>query len=155
VAEIVAVVLIALLWAFLAANLTLYNLVIGALLGLLLLAAVSSKDRQALPWRVLAFLRFVVIFAKELVVANVMIALLALKPRPVFYPHVIAVPLRLKSDGAIAVLSGAITLLPGTVAMGVSDDRRYLYAHAIGIFDIQEARDAVSRMESLILGFTR
>jgi multisubunit Na+/H+ antiporter MnhE subunit len=76
------------------------------LMGLLLLAAVSSKGRQALPWRVLAFLRFVVIFTKELVVANVMIALLALKPRPVFYPHVIAVPLRLKSDGAIAMLSG-------------------------------------------------
>ncbi|CAN5587933.1 hypothetical protein BH24DEI1_BH24DEI1_17720 [soil metagenome] len=151
-AEVVAVVLIALLWAFLAANFTFYNLLFGALLGLLLLALVSSSERS-LPRRGLAFLRFALAFTRELVTANVLIALLALRPRPVFHPHVIAVPLRVRSDGAIALLSAVITLLPGTVAMGVSSDRSLLYAHAIGILDVQEARDAVSRMESLILGF--
>lgn len=151
-AEIVAVVLIALLWAFLAANFTLYNLLFGALLGLFLIGIVSSR-RDSLTRRLLAFLRFAVAFARELIVANVLIALLALKPRPVFHPHVIAVPLRVRSEGAIALLSAAITLLPGTVAMGVSADRRLLYAHAIAILDLQEAKDAVSRMETLILGF--
>lgn len=151
-AEIVAVVLIALLWAFLAAEFSLYNLLFGAFLGLFLLGIISSKQ-ESLPRRLVAFLRFAAAFSKELVVANVLIALLALKPRPVFHPHVIAVPLRVKSDGAIALLSATITLLPGTVAMGVSHDRRLLYAHAIGILDLQRARDAVSRMEELILGF--
>jgi multicomponent Na+:H+ antiporter subunit E len=151
VTEIVAVVLIALLWAFLAASFTLYNLLFGALLGLVLLSLVSSE--RSLPRRAVAFVRYVLAFLKELVVANVLIALLALHPRPVFHPHVIAVPLRVKSDAAIAMLSATITLLPGTVAMGVSADRRLLYAHAIGILDLQEAREAVSRMEGLILGF--
>ncbi len=153
-AEIVAVVLIALLWASLAANFSLYNLLFGALLGLFLLAGVSSGERP-LPRRILAFLRYLLSFAKELIVANVLIALLALTPRPVFHPHVIAVPLRLKSDGAIALLFATITLLPGTVAMGVSEDRARLYAHAIGILDLDEAKNAVTRMESLILGFMR
>lgn len=101
------------------------------------------------------FLYYLTLFAKELVVANILIAMLALKPSPRFYPHIIAVPLRVRSDAAIALLSGTITLLPGTVAMGVSDDKRTLYAHALGSADIEDARDSVTRMEDAILGFMR
>ncbi len=64
-----------------------------------------------------------------------------------------AVPLRVRSDAAISLLSATITLLPGTVALGLSEDRRILYAHAIGEADPQRSRDSVTRIESLILGF--
>lgn len=151
--EILAVALLALLWSFLAGNLSAYNLLLGAVLGLVLLALVQGARERSLPRRVVGFGRFTVRFLYELIVSNVMIAVLALRVRPRFHPHIIAVPLRIESDAAISLLSAAITLLPGTVAMGVSEDRRTLYAHAIAEADPDRSRASVTRIEDLILGF--
>ena len=155
VVEILTIVLIALVWALFFGELSLFNLVVGALLGLFLLSVVQRRQERSFPKRLGAVLRFVYRFFVELFVASIVVARLALVPRPTFHPHIIAVPLRVSSDGAIALLSATITLLPGTVAMGVSADRSVLYAHAIGEADVNKARDSVVRIETLILGFMR
>lgn len=149
------IVAVALLWAFLYGELTAFNLLVGALLGMLMLAAVRREGSSSLPTRLWRVGRFLAAFLAELLVAGVMIALLAIRPRPRFHPHVIAVPLRVESNAAISLLSATITLLPGTVAMGTSDDRRTLYAHAIGEADPDRSRASVIRIETLILGFMR
>lgn len=151
--ELLAVVLLALVWVFLAGNLTFYNVLFGALLGLLLLSLVPGERERSLPRRIVAFARYLVRFLFELIVSNILVALLALHPRPRFHPHIIAVPLRVQSDAAISLLSATITLLPGTVAMGVSEDRKTLYAHAIAEADPDRSRGSVTRIEDLILGF--
>lgn len=151
--EVIAIIVLALLWSFLAGNLSVYNLLFGALLGLLFLTLVQGERERSLPRRVAGFVRFLARFLAELLASNVMVALLAFRPRPRFHPHIIAVPLRIESDAAIAVLSASITLLPGTVAMGVSEDRRTLYAHAISEADPERSRASVTRIEDLILGF--
>ena len=153
--EILTVVTIALVWTFLAESLSLYNLTVGALLGLLLLSIVQREQEGAFTRRLGAFFRFLGQFLYELVVANIMVALLAIKPRPELHPHIIAVPLTIESGTAIALLSATITLLPGTVAMGVSADERTLYAHAIGEADVERSRESVLRIERLILGFMK
>jgi multicomponent Na+:H+ antiporter subunit E len=153
VAEVLAVIAIALLWSALSGELTIGTLVVGSVIGLVLLLAVDRDNRMSFPRRLGAFVRFVVWFFAELVVANLLVARLALHPRPRFHPHVIAVPLRLRSEVAINLLAATITLLPGTVAMGVSEDRRTLYAHAIASADPAGARAGVVRMETLIMGF--
>ena len=146
--------LFALLWPILVGKLTAYNLIVGGLLAVLLLSVLQSGG-ESFARRLGAFVRYVGAFLWELLLANIVIALLALRRRPVFYPHIIAVPLRVESDAAISLLSATITLLPGTVAMGVSADRKLLYAHAINIKDIGEARESVTRMETRILGFMK
>jgi multicomponent Na+:H+ antiporter subunit E len=153
--EILVVGAVALLWAFLYGELTTFNLLVGALLGLLMLVAIRREQTSSLPANLWSLVRFVASFLVELVVAGVVIAKLAVSRNPRFHPHVIAVPLRLQSDAAITLLSAAITLLPGTVAMGTSADRRILYAHAIGEADPERSRASVVRIESLILGFMR
>ena len=151
--ELLTVLSVALLWAFLSADLTLFNLVVGGLLGLLFLSVVRREGERSFGARLVGFVRFLLRFLYELVVSNIAVALLALKPRPRLHPHIIAVPLNVTSDAAIALLSAAITLLPGTVAMGVSEDRTLLYAHAIGEADVAKSHDSVTRIERLILGF--
>lgn len=151
--SLVAVVGMALLWSFLMGALTAVNLLVGALIGIFFLSVVERERERSFPRRLAALLRFVLRFSWELLTANVMVALLAFRPRPRYHPHIIAVPLRLESDAAISVLSAAITLLPGTVAMGVSDDRGVLYAHAILQADPARSRADVQRIEALILGF--
>ena len=150
-----AILAFALLWSLFWGQLTIFNLAMGALLGVFLLSIVQRGDETSFLRRVLAVIRFAYHFVLELVVAGIAIAKLALIPNPSFYPHVVAVPLRITSDGAIALLSATITLLPGTVAMGVSEDKSVLYAHAIGEENIDKARSSIVRIEDLILGFMR
>ena len=133
-------------------ELTAYNLLVGGALAVLLLSALQSGS-GSFARRLGAFLHYLVVFSWELLTANVLIALLALRRHPKLYPHIIAVPLRLKSDAGISLLSATITLLPGTVAMGVSADRKLLYAHAISVRDAPRARDSVTQLETRILGF--
>jgi multicomponent Na+:H+ antiporter subunit E len=154
-AEILVVAAVALLWAFLYGEPSAFNLLVGASLGMLLLVAVRREHTSSLPAKLWRVIRFVFAFLFELLVAGVVIARLAVSRKPRFHPHVIAVPLRVQSDAAITLLSAAITLLPGTVAMGTSADRRTLYAHAMGAADPDRARDSVVRIETLILGFMR
>lgn len=151
--ELLAVLVAGFVWAFLVGELTAFNLLVGIVLGTLLSALIGWHDEYSLPRRLVAFAVFLVAFIRELVVANIVISLLALRPRPRFYPHIIAVPLTLQSDQAITLLSLVITLLPGTVAMGVSEDKSELYAHAITDPDVARARENVLRMERLIEGF--
>lgn len=152
--QVFVLLLFALLWPILVGELTAYNLLVGGTLAVLLLSAVRSGS-SSFARRLGAFLRYLLVFLWELLMANVVIALLALRRHPKLYPHVIAVPLRLESDAGISLLSATITLLPGTVAMGVSADRKLLYAHAINIQDVDRARDSVTQMETRILGFMK
>lgn len=154
-AYILILALMALVWSFLLAELSPFNITMGALIGMLILAVLQRGQPNAFIPRMMALFRFVVRFFIELVIANFTIARFTLRPKIILHPHIIAVPLRLESDQAISLLAMTITLLPGTVAMGVSHDKRTLYAHAIGIEDIKEAQDSVSKIESLILGFMR
>lgn len=152
--SILAILALALLWTFLVGEPSFFNLLVGGALGMLLLSIVQRGRERSFARRVLAIVRFTAVFVAELLVANVVVALLALHPRPRFHPHIIAVPLRVESDFAISLLSAAITLLPGTVAMGISEDRSTLYAHAITDRDPDDSRANVTRIETLILGFT-
>ena len=150
--QIFIVLLFALLWPVLVGELSAYNLLVGGALAVLLLSAVRGGG-SSFARRLGAFVRYLGAFLWELLLANVIIAFLALRPRPKLY--VIAVPLRLESDAGISLLSATITLLPGTVAMGVSADRKLLYAHAINIEDVNRARESVTQMETRILGFMK
>lgn len=153
--DALAVLALALVWALFSGELSLFNLSVGALLGVFLLSIVRREEGTSIGRRLLGALRFVFRFFVELFIASIGVAKLALLPKPNFYPHVVAVPLHLRSDGAITLLSATITLLPGTVAMGVSEDKSTLYAHAIGVRDIKDVHASITRIEQLILGFTR
>ncbi len=152
--QIAVLLLFTLLWPILVGELTAFNLLVGSGLAVLLLSVLRSGGRS-FARRLWGFVRYLAAFARELVVANVVIALLALRVRPRLHPHVIAVPLRLTSNAGISLLSATITLLPGTVAMGVSADRKRLYAHAINALTLEGARTSVTDMETHILRFMR
>lgn len=152
--QVAVLLLFTLLWPLLVGELSAFNLLVGGALTALLLSVLRSGGR-AFTRRSWGFVRYAAAFVGELVVANVVIALLALRPRPRLHPHVIAVPLRLRSNAGIALLGATITLLPGTVAMGVSADRTRLYAHAVNTLTPQAAKESVTRMETHILRFMR
>lgn len=48
-------------------------------------------------------------------------------------PGVVAIPLDARTDAEITLLANLITLTPGSVSLDLSDDKRFLYVHAMYI----------------------
>src|SRR3954466_7600120 len=79
-------------------------------------------------------------FARELLIANLRVALDVLRPISRLRPAVIAVPLDVTSDGEILLLSMLINITPGSVTVDLADDRRTLYVHVMHMKSADETR---------------
>lgn len=146
--------LLAVVWALFSGEVSSRELGVGFLVGfliVLLFPRALGAERYLERSRGLA--GFVVFFLRELTVANVQVALMSLRRDPQLNPMIVAVPLRLQSELGLTLLAAAITLMPGTVAMGLSHDRRTLYAHAVGLPTAQAARDSIVKVEEELLRF--
>jgi multicomponent Na+:H+ antiporter subunit E len=72
-------------------------------------------------------------FLKELLIASLVVAWDVVTPRSRVESGVIALPLEVKSNMEITILASLISLTPGTLSLDVSEDRRYLFIHAVYI----------------------
>jgi multicomponent Na+:H+ antiporter subunit E len=71
------------------------------------------------------------VFFYELGLSSISVAKAAFRRRIDSHSAIIAVPIDLKTDFGIAALANLVTLTPGTCSLHVSDDRRFLYVHAL------------------------
>lgn len=74
---------------------------------------------------------YVLLFVRELLVANLDVAWRVLSPSMPIKPDVVEVPLRVESDLAVTTIANSITLTPGTLTMDYDRDRNMLYVHGI------------------------
>ncbi|MFK7600768.1 Na+/H+ antiporter subunit E [Deinococcus sp. SM5_A1] len=145
-------ILLAIVWTLFVGEFSLRELVIGMLLGFAILSIFPlSLGTGNYVGRALALVRFVLFFARELTVANIQVALWALRPHPPLHPMIIAYPLRLRGDNGQTVLAAIITLMPGSVAMGFNPERSVLYAHVIGAENPRAARASLKKVEDALL----
>ncbi|QRR34415.1 Na+/H+ antiporter subunit E [Hydrogenophaga sp. YM1] len=98
--------------------------------------------RRARAWLVLAGL-----FARELTLSVHDVLRAVLRPSRVQRSGIVAVPLSLQGDTAIALLANLVTLTPGTTSLHLSEDRGVLYVHAMNLSD-----ETVAQIQS---GFER
>lgn len=125
--------LLALVWAALSGEATLSALVSGFGLGFLalwLLHPMVGGDRRYFL-RVVYGARLVLLFLWELVVSSLHVAWDVLTPAHRARPALVEVPLDLRSDLGVLLLTNLISLTPGTLSVDVSDDRRRLLVHAM------------------------
>lgn len=102
--------------------------------------------------RAVALLRLAGLIIVELVMSSLQVAWDAMTPRHRARPGIIALPLDARTDLEITVLANLICLTPGTLSLEVSDDRRFLYLHAMFIDDPAESRRALKEsMERRVL----
>ena len=128
------VIMLALTWAAMTGTFSGLNLLLGAAIGVL---AVLLLRRHLGPPRRFRQLRnaasLAVLFLYELGVSAVRVAIVVLTPNlnAALHPAIIAFPLTVTSDAEITLLANLITLTPGTLSVDVSEDRRFLYVHAL------------------------
>lgn len=98
--------------------------------------------RRSTAWLVLAAL-----FLRELTFSVRDVLAAVVDPGRIEHSGIVAVPLDVRSDTAIAMLANLITLTPGTTSLHVSEDRRRLYVHVMNLSDdvIERIKTGVER----------
>jgi len=135
--------LLAIAWAVLQANVTLANLLAGYILGyliLLLLAKGGLLPESRYIGKVGMALRLGAFFLRELVIANFRLARDVVSSNGAVRPGIIKVPLDATRDSEILLLAAMINLTPGSVALDVSPDRKFLYVHSMYVDTADAAR---------------
>lgn len=92
-----------------------------------------------------------VVFIRDLVVANAVVAWEVLTPRHYMRPGIIGVPLRVRSEMEITLLANLISLTPGTLSLELSEDRTILYVHGLHVRSPEHLRATVWRLETRVM----
>jgi multicomponent Na+:H+ antiporter subunit E len=145
-------IVLAVVWAALAASFTLPSLLVGFVLGFgaLWLSQPLFDQPQSYFLRVWRVLRLAGFFLYELVVSSVRVAWDVLTPRHLSNPAIIEMPLDVKSDLEILLVTNLISLTPGTLSIDVTPDRKTLIVHAMFADDpdalVRDLKDGMERM---------
>ncbi len=99
--------------------------------------------RTTWPRRLVAVGMLAAIFLRELVASSVAVARAVFARDPHVSPAIIAIPIDLRTDLAIASLANLVSLTPGTTSLHVSEDRSTLYVHCLDAPSAQEVATSI------------
>ncbi|MCC5816533.1 MAG: Na+/H+ antiporter subunit E [Leptospira sp.] len=149
--------LLALIWVSLTGKFSVVNFSFGLFLSFLLLW-ISTRDEEERKYfsKLPKLISFFFYFLYELVKANLEVAYDVITPKFYMKPGIISVPLDAKTDLEITLLANLITLTPGTLSLDVSEDRKFLFVHAMYITDRDEFIASIKNgFEKRLLELTR
>jgi multicomponent Na+:H+ antiporter subunit E len=151
--RLVVLVLFTLVWAAITGSFTPLNLVFGLMLSAVALFLIRENVQPSrIAIRPLNVLLLVLLFFRELALSAFKVAVLVTRRKMELKPGIFAFPLTVDRDFEITLLANLITLTPGTLSVAVSDDRRFLYVHALDCADKDAAiRDIAGGFEAKIL----
>ena len=92
-----------------------------------------------------ASLGFLAFFIWELLLSTLRVAHDVVTPEDQRQPAIVCIPLDVESDLEIAVLANLITLTPGTMALGLSEDRSSMLVHAMFVPDEEVFRREIKQ----------
>jgi len=146
-------VFILLLWSGLVFPLSSQEAIVGLVLSIiitgLLYPYIKGKETFK-PSRIGSFVLFFFIFMKELIKANIDMAIIVLSPSLPISPKIIKVKTTIRSKVGRAFLANAITLTPGTLSVDLDNDD--LYIHVVNGDSVQQDEDVLQPFETLLKG---
>lgn len=155
--QILLNVFLAFMWMFIKVSFDVTDFIKGYIFGLIIIFVFRRffHSRFYLG-RVIAVIKLFLLFLKELVLSNIAVLKVVLKPKLDMRPGIFALETVLTEDWEITVLSNLITLTPGTLVIAVSDDNKTLYIHAMDITDVEESISSIKNtFEKAILEVSR
>lgn len=107
--------------------------------------------------RIFAFLKYGLLFTRELWNANIAVVKLVLSRELKIKPGFLSVPMTVRGDFEVTSYANSVTLTPGTISVHIPDDRQTLVIHAIDIGSDPEAVRAscINALEIPLLRWTR
>lgn len=133
-------ILLTLAWAALTGSIALLNVALGFALGYVILWMLQPLigGPNAYFLRVYYLIRLVVMFHYELFVSSIQVIWDVLTPQHLSTPAIIEMPLDVKTDAGILLVTNLISLTPGTLSLDVTPDRKTLIVHAMFADDPEE-----------------
>ena len=152
----VLVVWLTALWVLLWGELTLSNVAAGVMVALLVVVfawPTGTRFTASTSFHPLAALWFLVYFAGQLVVSNLVVAREIVTPGSSLNRAIVAVPMHTSSAAINTLVANCVTLTPGTLTVDVRAPEPgtagvpTLYIHALHFVDAESARRDVYRLE--------
>lgn len=150
------IVALAAMWVLVTASVRSDELLIGGLAVLIVALAVRNlwgvfAGIRLTPKAFLFAIGYFFLFLRELVKANVDVAMRVLRPSLPIKPGIVEVRTGMKSSLGKLLLANSITLTPGTLTLDVRDDRMFIHWIDVQGQDIDAATKAiVSTFESTL-----
>lgn len=134
-------ILLTFTWAAITGSFSALNLLFGFVLSIfamwIIRGEVGSQGYFARSWRII---KLFLLFLYELVMSAWKVMVLVLSPKLDIKPGIFKFPLSIENDMEITLLANMITLTPGTLSVDVSEDKKFIYVHAIDASDPEAAR---------------
>lgn len=145
--------LLAIFWMFMTGNFSILGFLVGFVIGFVGLAFsrhVLGSGRYIR--NVFGLFHLLIVFAFELVVANLHLARDILRPVPLFQPGFLSFDVRDLPPLETVLLGNMISLTPGTLTVDASEDGYTLYVHTVYAQDPEKARRGFRKFADLIHG---
>lgn len=154
--QILLNVILALIWMFLTTKATPAAFIIGYLIGLIIMYIFRRFfSTRFYMHRAVAMVKLLLIFIRELFVANFDVFKIITRPKLELSPGIFSYETELTAEWQITLLANLITLTPGTLVIDISPDNKVLYIHSMNIGEIHEMKDAIKNsFEKAILEVT-
>ncbi|MFP7300006.1 Na+/H+ antiporter subunit E [Neobacillus niacini] len=155
--QILLNVVLAFLWMFIKVSYDPISFLKGYIFGLLIIFVLRrSFGSRFYLFRLWSFLKLIFIFIRELILSNIAIVKVVLKPKLDMRPAIFAMDTALTKDWQITLLSSLITLTPGTLVIDVSEDNKTLFIHAMNIGEVEDEINSIKNsFEKAILEVSR
>jgi multisubunit Na+/H+ antiporter MnhE subunit len=127
------------------------DVLLGALLGGLALAATRANTRPVSPGlarRIVAFFPFAAVVLADVVTGTWHVALVVLGVRPLRSPGIVDVPIGERTPRGLAVSALALTLSPGSLLIDIDETRQVMLVHVIDATDADGVRSKFERFYS-------
>ncbi len=142
-------------WMAMWGSFTPFHLFAGTVVGGAILYGLAKGTGQPFYLsRFWALIKFLAVFLWHVFLSSIFVARIAFTPNPKNRPGIVALPLRLKSDGAITALAHMLTLTPGAVPIDITPDKKEIFIHCLDLNDLDSVRQSKELFEDLIMGVT-
>ena len=140
------------LWLLAWGEVSLANVASGVVVGAGLMAAFPPRRHAHARVRPspVGIAVLLVYIARQLIVANLLVAREIVSPRSRVRTGVIAHRVRHDPEEVVALMANVIALSPGTMTVEVDDDPTVVYVHFLLLQDIDQARRALAHLEDVV-----
>jgi multicomponent Na+:H+ antiporter subunit E len=137
-------VVLAFLWMFIKVSYDPISFIKGYIFGVIVIFVLRRYFQSRFYlFRLWSFIKLIFIFIKELILSNIAIVKIVLKPKLDMRPAIFAMDTVLTKDWQITLLSSLITLTPGTLVIDVSEDNKTLFIHAMNIGEVEDEINSI------------
>lgn len=136
---------LAISWAALMGSFTLTSLGVGFVIGSVFIYLTRSlyPGSERYFSRSIKWTKLILLFLYELIVSSVQVAREVLTTQNKSRPGIISLPLTVRREMDIFLLTNMISLTPGTLSLDVTEDCTTLYIHAMFADDAESIRQQI------------